>query len=335
MQSIAVYGRLIVRAVLSEIGGELRSLPPPPSPPWTSSGQRIQPLRRSFHLVTAASGLSKTHSSLSSSYSSGSSSPSELLIDRHLSFGDDACFAARHRHTDVLGVADGVGGWRSYGVDPSLFPKSLMSVCERLIREGRFIPQQPVSILSASYQEIQQDKVPLIGSCTACIVAFHRENNTIYTANLGDSGFLVIRGGKVVHRSEEQQHYFNTPFQLAVAPTVLEGMVLSDSPESAQMSSFVVQAEDIILLGTDGLFDNMNDAMILQQISKMKDHRFEDMQEVANSLVNEAHKLAFDPTYLSPFAVSAAANGFNVIGGKPDDVTVLIACVAEGDPSTS
>lgn len=325
MQSIAVYGRLFVRAVLSEIGGEVMTLP-------CSGVPRAQPLRRSFHLVTASSGLSKTtHSSFA-----GSSSPSPAqLLNKHLSFGDDACFVARHRQGDVLGVADGVGGWRTYGIDPSLFPQSLMAVCERLVREGRFEPQQPVNILSASYHEVQQDKVPLIGSCTACIVALHRDEHTIYTANLGDSGFLVIRGGKVVHRSEEQQHYFNTPFQLAVAPTVLEGLVLSDSPESAQTSSFTVQAGDIILLGTDGLFDNIKEEIILQRISQMKGNQLEDIQEVANSLVNEAHKLAFDPTYLSPFAVNAAANGFNVVGGKPDDVTVLIACVREGDPSAT
>ena len=66
------------------------------------------------------------------------------------------------------------------------------------------------------------------GSCTACVVALHYDESKIYTANLGDSGFLVIRRGEVIHRSEEQQHYFNTPFQLSVAPTVLEGVVLSD-----------------------------------------------------------------------------------------------------------
>jgi len=66
------------------------------------------------------------------------------------------------------------------------------------------------------------------GSCTACVVALHREQSAIYTANLGDSGFRVVRAGKVVHRSQEQQHYFNTPFQLAVAPSDMQGLVLSD-----------------------------------------------------------------------------------------------------------
>jgi len=38
------------------------------------------------------------------------------------------------------------------------------------------------------------------------------------------------------------------------------------------------------------------------------------IQEVADSIVTEAHKLGFDPHYVSPFSVHAAANGFNVIG---------------------
>lgn len=32
----------------------------------------------------------------------------------------------------------------------------------------------------------------------------------------------------MVHRSDEQQHYFNTPFQLSIAPPGAEGAVLSD-----------------------------------------------------------------------------------------------------------
>jgi protein phosphatase PTC7 len=67
-----------------------------------------------------------------------------------------------------------------------------------------------------------------IGSSTACIVTLNREERRVYSANLGDSGFLIIRDREVVHRSEEQQHYFNTPFQLAVAPPSQQGLVLSD-----------------------------------------------------------------------------------------------------------
>lgn len=66
------------------------------------------------------------------------------------------------------------------------------------------------------------------GSSTACIVVLDRRSHRLHTCNLGDSGFLVVREGEVVHRSDEQQHYFNTPFQLSIAPPGAEGVVLSD-----------------------------------------------------------------------------------------------------------
>jgi len=67
------------------------------------------------------------------------------------------------------GVADGVGGWRTYGVDPSQFPKSLMAACERMVHSGQFTPRRPVDVLSSGYNEIQQDKAPLIGiAVTQC-----------------------------------------------------------------------------------------------------------------------------------------------------------------------
>ena len=49
-------------------------------------------------------------------------------------------------------------------------------------------------------------------------------------------------------------------------------MLLFYSPEMAESSSFDVEEGDIILLGTDGLFDNMNEDMILDCLSKMKVH---------------------------------------------------------------
>ncbi len=49
------------------------------------------------------------------------------------------------------------------------------------------------------------------GSCTACVLVL--EGNTLHAANLGDSGFLVLRGKRVLFRSRTQQHQFNFPYQ--------------------------------------------------------------------------------------------------------------------------
>ncbi|XP_072443606.1 protein phosphatase PTC7 homolog isoform X1 [Chiloscyllium punctatum] len=294
MFSVLSYGRLVARAVL---------------------GGLSQTDSRDYSLVTASCGFGKD-------FRKG-------ILKKGMCYGDDACFIARHRSADVLGVADGVGGWRDYGVDPSQFSGTLMRTCERLVREGRFVPTNPVGILTASYCELLQNKVPLLGSSTACLVVLDRSNHQLHTANLGDSGFLVVRGGEVVHRSDEQQHYFNTPFQLSIAPPEAEGVVLNDSPDAADSTSIDVQLGDIILTATDGLFDNMPDYMILQELKKLKKTNYESIQQTAKSIAEQAHELAYDPNYMSPFAQFACDNGLNVRGGKPDDITVLLSIVAE------
>lgn len=83
----------------------------------------------------------------------------------------------------------------------------------------------------------------------------------MYTANIGDSGFIVVRKGQIIHRSEEQQHYFNTPFQLSLPPPGQN--VLSDSPDSAETLSFPVENGDVILAATDGVFDNVPTDLLL------------------------------------------------------------------------
>uniref|UniRef100_T1J6J6 Protein phosphatase n=1 Tax=Strigamia maritima TaxID=126957 RepID=T1J6J6_STRMM len=280
MQSVLVYGRLLTRALVSGLSH--------------STDVNVNARKNEPRLVTAWSGF-----------------PKEFTANplKKGQFGDDACFIAKHISADVLGVADGVGGWRTYGIDPSFFSASLMHTCDRLVSSGQFNPCLP-------------------RSSTACVVVLNRADCSIYTANIGDSGFLVLRQGKIVHRSEEQQHYFNTPFQLSLAPPGQSGLVLSDGPETADTSQFAVKDGDIILVGTDGLFDNIPDSMIVSEVSKLQKYDKESMQRTANSLVLQARRLAFDEEYLSPFSMRAMENGIDAMGGKPDDITVLLASVA-------
>jgi protein phosphatase PTC7 len=46
-------------------------------------------------------------------------------------------------------------------------------------------------------------------SSSGCIVT-----QGLQAANLGDSGFLLMRNGRTVFKSPAQQHQFNIPFQL-------------------------------------------------------------------------------------------------------------------------
>lgn len=304
MQSVIVYGRFLTRALISGVYN------------YSSNTEAAvnRKRERDFRLLAVACGFPKVSSRFSA------------LLNRGR-YGDDASFFARYKTADVLGVADGVGGWRNYGFDPSKFSYSLMENCERLVVTGRFNPRNPCHLIAASYYELQENKEQIIGSSTACVVVLNRTDQMLYTANIGDSGFLVMRNGQIVHRSEEQQHYFNTPFQLSLAPANISNLVHSDSPESADTSSLPIEEGDLILLATDGLFDNLPESIIVQQLSKLRDHNLENMQKMVNSLAFQAHRLAFDANYLSPFSKRARENGINVSGGKPDDITVLLAAV--------
>jgi hypothetical protein len=50
------------------------------------------------------------------------------------------------------------------------------------------------------------------GSSTACIVCLNGVH--INAANLGDSGFMLVRDGKLHFETPAQQHSFNFPFQV-------------------------------------------------------------------------------------------------------------------------
>jgi protein phosphatase PTC7 len=55
----------------------------------------------------------------------------------------------------------------------------------------------------------------------------------------------------------------------------------------------------------------------------------DDLEVTAKSIANFAFELAKDPAYMSPFALSAKANNLQYIGGKPDDITVIVSRVSK------
>ena len=71
------------------------------------------------------------------------------------------------------------------------------------------------------------------GSSTACILKFLPETGELQCANLGDSGFLLVRGGSPAFQTAQQQHDFNFPFQLG--SKALGAM--TDAPEAAQVGA--------------------------------------------------------------------------------------------------
>ncbi|XP_075154607.1 protein phosphatase PTC7 homolog [Haematobia irritans] len=305
MHSLSWTSRVISRALRNGFSTLLES---------ASNAASAGPTKTRPHFVSVVCGFPKDF--LTSKYKPGK-------------YGEDSWFKTSTATSDVLGVADGVGGWRSYGIDPGEFSSFLMKTCERLVHCVNFNPQRPVNLLAYSYCELLEQKKPILGSSTACVLVLNRENSTVYTANIGDSGFIVVRKGEIIHKSEEQQHYFNTPFQLSLPPPGHDHNVLSDSPDAADTLSFPVKEGDVILVATDGVFDNVPETLLLDVLKEVEGVTDPvKLQMTANSLALMARSLSFDSEFISPFAINARRNNINATGGKPDDITVVLATVA-------
>ncbi|KER25736.1 hypothetical protein T265_06839 [Opisthorchis viverrini] len=249
-------------------------------------------------------------------------------------YGDDACFISRTNTSYVLGVADGVGGWRAYGVDPGRFSRAVMKNCERLVSSGRFRPNQPGLLIAQSYEDVLTSKEPILGSATLCVISLQRNEHRIYTATLGDSGYLVVRRGRIVERSVHQKHTFNTPFQLACPPPVQSRNFYQDRPTQAVQTSMLVEPGDVLVVGTDGLFDNLTETVILQEVGTVKlldMNALESLHQCARRLVERARQAAFVPDSSSPFANEARRYGINVAGGISGDITVILGLVVIED----
>ncbi|KAK9797372.1 hypothetical protein WJX73_006528 [Symbiochloris irregularis] len=176
----------------------------------------------------------------------------------------------------------------------------------------------------------------LPGSATACVMRLNRDTCALSAANVGDSGFMVVRRGQTIFRSEPQEHFFDCPYQFAASPEFAPN---TDHVDSAAVVEVELQAGDIIVAGTDGLWDNLPEAEVLTFLPTTSDQ----VQEAAQRMAEAASAHANDETYESPYTREALKRGFDIPwwqkvmgtrfqngglqlaylrGGKLDDITV-------------
>ena len=74
-----------------------------------------------------------------------------------------------------------------------------MENCKNQVRDGKFFNHQPIELLKSAFMEMEKAEGP-VGSSTATITILNQGNGKLYAANLGDSGFRVIRKGQIVKR---------------------------------------------------------------------------------------------------------------------------------------
>lgn len=87
------------------------------------------------------------------------------------------------------------------------------------------------------------------------------------------------------------------------------------SPSSAESREFAVEAGDLLLVATDGVFDNLPLSSLLQLLQSVEGtSELAVLQGAANLIAQRARAHAFDEEYMSPFALNARNNGINAQG---------------------
>lgn len=221
--------------------------------------------------------------------------------------GEDAYFVT---HNNWVGVADGVGQWALEGINSGLYAQELMENCRKLVSEES-TSADPKQVLVMSAMEAKS-----AGSSTVLVASLVGE--TLHVVNLGDSGFIVIREGSVIAKSSPMTHGFNFPYQIE----------RGDDP-SLLLESYDIALNDgdVIVTATDGLFDNLYDHEIASIIHNSLQSGL-GPKEMATLLAEKAQERGKSTSGTSPFSEAARAAGYNTyIGGKLDDVTVIVSLV--------
>ncbi|CAI9765356.1 unnamed protein product [Fraxinus pennsylvanica] len=184
--------------------------------------------------------------------------PSKVLTG-----GEDAYFI---NGQTWLGVADGVSQWSLEGVNPGVYA-----------------------------QEGKNSSKDCPGSSTVLIA--HFDGEALQVANIGDSGFIILRHSSVYKKSSPMLHEFHFPVQIE----------RGDDP-SYLTEEYRVDSEQGELLA-----------------SLNSDKRLE---EIAELLATQAQEVGRSGSARCPFADAAQAAGYvGYAGGKLHDVAVIVSVV--------
>ncbi|OQE14585.1 hypothetical protein PENSTE_c034G01530 [Penicillium steckii] len=238
----------------------------------SGKGRRFHPLKNAYNFdptTTDVLGVSKepTHSK------SRKSRPDS---------GEDAYFISRigsspptQTQPIAFAVADGVGGWTESRVDPADFSHGLCTYMAKSALSWTNPPStlRPKNLLQSGYDGIVSDPSIKAGGSTAS-VGIALPDGRVELANLGDSGSVLLRRAAVHTYSTPQTHGFNTPYQLSIIPprmrqqaNIFGGAFLEDFPRDASVTNINMQHGDVLMLATDGVFDNLNNQDILKIIT--------------------------------------------------------------------
>jgi protein phosphatase PTC7 len=214
----------------------------------------------------------------------------------------------------TFGVFDGVSGAEKEK-GKQLYSKFVSdSMKKKIGREGLSIKE-----ITDYMTEAKEMADEMATGATTAVVASIGEDNVLRALNLGDSVCLVLRDGAVAARTREIIHFFDCPYQLG-----------DDSPDRPKDGT-TLQAEifpgDIIVAGSDGVFDNLSDADVCDIVGSFGPRA--KAAQIAKKIVDKSRVVSLDTSAVTPYStVARGRSGYDQYksgrGGKVDDISCVV-----------
>jgi protein phosphatase PTC7 len=211
--------------------------------------------------------------------------------------------------------------WRSRGIDSGVFSRSLMLSAKNAVLYGQV---DVLNVLNDAADTVEENGIQ--GSSTCCLVLVDTLQGRLTSANVGDSGFVIIgssqtnRKPHVKFHAPQQEHTFGFPYQLG-------HQVNADKPHDAMLANIPLLPGDVLIMGSDGLWDNVDDNEILDLVLTVNAEQAGPRpMAVAQSLARAAFYNSLDKKKVTPYSLGAT-EAFDMVfnGGKQDDITVVVA----------
>jgi len=273
-----------------------------------------------------------------------------------------------------LGICDGVSEVHQLGIAPDEFPRELLQHAREALEErdakvmnerrDRSWPSAGpgekswlVDVILDAYSQTEAE-----GS-TTFLMAVIEENNRLMVAQLGDCTLLVLRRTpsqpqklQIAFQTEPLRFEHNKPFQIVRLPGVPEDEIINVIG-STRVDYFQAQHGDLIVLGTDGIFDNLHNedvVRIVEQTCPYNPPRANFSRQMQQQMPTQALAPVPSVERLGKAADAIVAEALDCVcsaeldvatgsmkwpanarqtpsglGGKPDDTTVIVATVVQ------
>lgn len=243
--------------------------------------------------------------------------------------GDDAMLVS----PTVMAIADGISGWESKGENCSsgVWSRSMVETISRLMTEYK-LTHSPHHLKKRDIDQILDDSFfhtshlmdlqKLKGSSTLVLSMLSGEY--LKMISIGDSKLYIIRDGEIIKTNEEQMIGDLCPQQIGTQ-TLLQLPL-----EMAWVDSIKLKQNDIIVMCSDGISDNLYEWEIAHHVDEALHGNNNNLKKAANLLVLMAKEVAFDDYACTPYndkLTEIFSDHNRTSGGKLDDMSLCIARV--------